>query len=241
MADFRKVVRHKRTKSVIETRLYYQILAKFEYAKRSGSNNAHATDIYYPERENYIPRKREWLLLIHLRGQCEKPDSVDEQDTVLTLFALSNFAVPTEDEGHVSKTMRTIHIKKYVVAVLAIIFICSCTNAQTFVVTDIAAPDNIPEKHVQEAQKKVIGTEVYLLFSDNDVRMTAKPKGEKAESMVLQKIGDDLYRGEDGHEVLDLELNTLFSYIKSCKITIYDKKHSGSSMVWAGTMILKRK
>lgn len=73
-ADFRKVVRHKRTKSVIETRLYYQILAKFEYAKRMGSNNAHATDIYYPERENYIPRKREWLLLIHLRGQCEKPD-----------------------------------------------------------------------------------------------------------------------------------------------------------------------
>ena len=137
--------------------------------------------------------------------------------------------------------MRTIHIKKYVVAVLAIIFICSCTNAQTFVVTDIAAPDNIPEKHVQEAQKKVVGTEVYLLFSDNDVRMTAKPKGGKAESMVLQKIGDDLYRGEDGHEVLDLELNTLFSYIKSCKITIYDKKHSGSSMVWAGTMILKRK
>ena len=100
MADFRKVVRHKRTKSVIETRLYYQILAKFEYAKRSGSNNAHATDIYYPERENYIPRKREWLLLIHLRGQCEKPDSVDEQDTVLTLFAFNNLAVPTGDEGH---------------------------------------------------------------------------------------------------------------------------------------------
>ena len=58
---------------------------------------------------------------------------------------------------------------------------------------------------------------------------------------MLQKIGDSLYRGEDGREVFDLELNTLFSYIKSCKITIYDKKHSGSSMVWSGTMILKRK
>ncbi|OUO59372.1 hypothetical protein B5F78_05950 [Bacteroides sp. An279] len=103
VADFRKVVRHKRTKSVIETRLYYQILAKFEYAKRSGSNNAHATDIYYPERENYIPRKREWLLLIHLRGQCEKPDSVDEQDTVLTLFAYNNLNVPTGDEELIGK------------------------------------------------------------------------------------------------------------------------------------------
>ena len=126
--------------------------------------------------------------------------------------------------------------------IFIVILTCSsCTNGQTFVVTDIATPDNISEKHVQEVREKVIGTEVYLLFSDNDVRMTAKPKGEKAESMVLQKIGDDLYRGEEGREVLDLELNTLFSYIKSCKITIYDKKYSGSSMVWAGTMILKRK
>lgn len=117
----------------------------------------------------------------------------------------------------------------------------SCISAQTFVVTDITAPDDIPEKVVQKSKEKVLGTEVYLLFSDNDVRMTAKPKGEKAESMVLQKIGDDLYRGGDGSEVFDLELNTVFSYIKSCKITIYDKKHHSSSMVWSGTMILKRK
>lgn len=138
--------------------------------------------------------------------------------------------------------MLTIRIQKYMAIIFIVILTCSsCTNEQTFVVADIATPDNIPEKHVQEAREKVIGTEVYLLFSDNDVRMTAKPKGEKAESMVLQKIGDDLYRGEEGREVLDLELNTLFSYIKSCKITIYDKKYSGSSMVWAGTMILKRK
>ena len=140
-----------------------------------------------------------------------------------------------------SKTMLTTCIKKYIATIFIIMLTCSCASAQTFVVTDIAAPDNIPEKHVQEAREKVIGTEVYLLFSDNDVRMTAKPKGEKAESIVLQKIGDSLYRGEDGREVFDLELNTLFSYIKSCKITIYDKKHSGSSMVWSGTMILKRK
>ena len=106
--DFRKVVRHKRTKSVIGTRLYCQILARFEYAKRSGSNNAHATDIYYSERENYIPRKREWLLLIHLRRQCEKPDSVDEQDTVLTLFVFNNLAVPMEDEGQFNDNEKVI-------------------------------------------------------------------------------------------------------------------------------------
>lgn len=68
-----------------------------------GSNNAHATDIYYPQRENYILAWREWLLLIHLRGQCEKPDSVDEQDTVLTLFAYNNLNVPTGDEELIGK------------------------------------------------------------------------------------------------------------------------------------------
>ena len=140
--------------------------------------------------------------------------------------------------------MLTICIKKYIATIFVIMLTCSCTSDQTFIVTDIAAPDNIPEKHVQEAREKVIGTEVYLLFSDNDVRMTIKPKGEKAESIILQKIGDDLYRGEEdgGLDVLDLELNTFLGYIRSCKIVVYDKEHSDdSSMVWDGTMILKRK
>lgn len=117
----------------------------------------------------------------------------------------------------------------------------SCTNEQTFIITDIVVSDNIPERHVQEVRKKIIRTEVHLLFSYNDVRVTVKTKGDKTESMVLQKIGDNLYRGENRGEVLDLELNTVFDYIKSCKINIYDKKESGSLMVWNGTITLKRK
>lgn len=43
---------------------------------KEGSNNAHATDIYYPERENYILAWREWLLLIcphgNARSQTER-------------------------------------------------------------------------------------------------------------------------------------------------------------------------
>lgn len=56
---------------------------------------------------------------------------------------------------------------------------CSYSNAQTFVVADIVVPDNLPEKRIKEARERFVGTEVYLLFSDNDVRMTAKPKGKK--------------------------------------------------------------
>lgn len=139
--------------------------------------------------------------------------------------------------------MKTISLR-FLWLLMTIMLTSSCTNAQTFVVTDIVAPDNIPEKLVQEGREKIIGTEVYLLFSDNDVRMTAKPKGEKIESIILQKIGDNLYRGEDdgGRDVYDLELNTFLGYIRSCKIICYDKKRSdSSSMVWCGTMILERK
>lgn len=66
--------------------------------KGRGCNNAHVTDIYYPERENYILALREWLLLILLCGQCEKPDCRDKQNTFLTLFAFINFSVPKGDE-----------------------------------------------------------------------------------------------------------------------------------------------
>ena len=69
MADFRKVVRHKRTKSVIELVLLIEFSQNWIWS-RMGSNNAHATDIYYPERENYILAWREWLLLIHSIGNA---------------------------------------------------------------------------------------------------------------------------------------------------------------------------
>lgn len=141
----------------------------------------------------------------------------------------------------ISKIMHSHFIKKHGAIIFTIILMYSCTNAQTFVVTDIVVPDNIPEKYVQERREKIIGTEVYLLFSDNDVRMTVRPKGEKARSIILQKIGDDLYRGEDGRDVFDLELKTFFSYIKSCKVTMYDRKSSSSLMVWGGTIIVERK
>ncbi len=53
-----------KTKSVIETFLFSQIFSQSLNRDKEGSNNAHATDIYYPERENYILAWREWLLLI---------------------------------------------------------------------------------------------------------------------------------------------------------------------------------
>ena len=72
---FVSLSRHiRKRRALLILAIYSQILAKFEYTKGSGCNNAHATDIYYPERGNYILALRERLLLIHLCRQCEKPD-----------------------------------------------------------------------------------------------------------------------------------------------------------------------
>ncbi len=122
---------------------------------------------------------------------------------------------------------------------LSILFV-GCTNSSTFIVTDIVAPDNFLEKEVQEAKDKVIGAEVRMLFSDNDVRLTISIK-EESESFLMQKVGDNLYRIDDGSDVMDLELNTIFGFIKSAKIAAYDKRHNKDYMDWGGTIILERK
>lgn len=67
--DYHKVVRHKRTKSVIELILLIEFSQNWMWSRMCG-NNAHATDIYYPEMESYILAWREWLLLIHSIGNA---------------------------------------------------------------------------------------------------------------------------------------------------------------------------
>lgn len=144
-----------------------------------------------------------------------------------------------EDED-ICKTMPTIHIPKYMALIFMVTFMfSSCTNEYTFVVTDIVFPDNISENNVQKEKERSIGAKVNLLFSDKDVRMTANLNNGKTQSMILKEVGNDLYRGEGGGNILELELNKTLGYIKSCKVAVYDKE-GGSSMVWIGTMILKR-
>lgn len=140
-----------------------------------------------------------------------------------------------------SKSMKNIFVKKYAVLIYTVLLTCSCTNEHTFTVSDVRASSNLSEEHIQETREQLIGTEVNLLFSDNDVRIIVNPQNKETESMILQKIGHDLYRGNDGADVIDLELNSILGYIRSCKISAYDKKNSGSSMIWCGTIFLKRK
>ena len=144
--------------------------------------------------------------------------------------------------------MLTIRIKKYITIIFIVILTCSsCSDGQTFVIDKVVFSDELldemSEKEIQEQQEQIKRAinevEVYLLFSDNDVRMTFKTKNETAEPMILQKIGDNLYRGkEDGiHETVDLKLNTIFGFIRSCEMMVYEKR----SMVWGLTCFLKRK
>lgn len=61
-------------KSVIETRLYHQILAKFEYTKGRVAATLTLRIYTIPKGRTIYLCKRELLLLIHLCRQCEKPD-----------------------------------------------------------------------------------------------------------------------------------------------------------------------
>lgn len=116
----------------------------------------------------------------------------------------------------------------------AVMLTCLCANAQTFIVSDIVFSNNMKESEIQEKRKEAIGVEVNLLFSDNDVRVTFITK-EGAESMILQKIGGNLYRHQEKRSCDDLELNTILGYIRSCKLSAYEDGK------WLGTAILKRK
>lgn len=76
--------------------------------------------------------------------------------------------------------------KKCAVVAFVMMLMCSCGgNEQGFVAADILFPDDMSEKRIQKARDEVMGTEVYLLFSDNDVRMTIKPNRSLKESFPL--------------------------------------------------------
>ena len=123
---------------------------------------------------------------------------------------------------------------------MAIMFTSSCTDQLTFVVTDVEAPSDMSEKRVQRMRDEVVLTEVNLLLSDNYVRLNTNFRDDETETIILQKIDDELYRADSGSKVVELELNTVFGYVRSCEITLYGK-YSGSSMERKWTMILERK
>ena len=123
---------------------------------------------------------------------------------------------------------------------MTIVFTSSCTDQLTFVVTDVEAPSDMSEKRVQRMRDEVVLTEVNLLLSDNYVRLNTNFRDDETETIILQKIDDELYRADNGSKVLELELNTVFGYVRSCEITLYGK-YSDSSMERKWTMILERK
>ena len=89
--------------------------------------------------------------------------------------------------------MRTILLKSLCAIIIAIVFV-GCSNSQTFEVTDIILPNDWSERRIQRARESVIGVEVNLLFSDNEVRLIYTPNNGDTEVFILKQIDDDLYR-----------------------------------------------
>ena len=107
-------------------------------------------------------------------------------------------------------------------------------NAQTFVVVDYIAPAGFSQERIEEA-KKIIGTEVTLLFTDDDVKMTMPNKKGELVSKIHFKKGKNIYRRgscADPYDCRDsydeIELNTILGYIRSFKYThIHHNKFGG--------------
>ena len=114
-------------------------------------------------------------------------------------------------------------------------------NAQTFVVTDYTAPAGFSKERIQKG-KKVIGKEIKLLFSDNDVKMTGTNQNGEISTEILYKKSANVYRrgtcGDpyDCNDSYDeIELDTVLGYIRGFTFThIHHNKFGGS-------IVLKRK
>lgn len=135
--------------------------------------------------------------------------------------------------------MRIIFLKSICAIIIAIVFV-GCSNSQTFEVTDIILPNDWSERRIQRARESVIGVEVNLLLSDNEVKLTYTPNNGDTEVFILKQIDYDLYRYEDDYSVVDLELNNIMGYTASCKFSKY-KTGYRTSMIFNWTMVLERK
>lgn len=143
--------------------------------------------------------------------------------------------------------------KKMPVIVFIMMMITSCGNELTFYVDEFIPTDEISEKRKEEFEEMLFNTEFHLLISDNDVRMTTVPRKETSlkswnTTVILEKIGNNLYRGDDESDPLELELISICGYVIGGKLYVYDKtplggnlgKRSPGKVYFLGIVKLKR-
>lgn len=120
-------------------------------------------------------------------------------------------------------------MKKFLLLLLTLLAVIT-VKAQTFVVSEVTPFD---EQNRTEAQK-IIGSDVKLTFTDNDVSVTAKGNDGVSKTIILTNMGNNVYRrktskSDDWDSYDELELETFLGYIRGFTYThISHKKFGGS-------------
>ena len=113
-------------------------------------------------------------------------------------------------------------MKKLLIVLFSLIAAVSAYG-QTFTITEVFPYPGMSETDQSKA-KKVIGQEVKLTFTDDDVRVSTRKEDGGYDSIMLQKKGNNIYRvstssdgGWDSYN--ELELETLLGYIRGFQFT----------------------
>ena len=103
-------------------------------------------------------------------------------------------------------------------------------KAQTFVVSEVTP---YRDKDRTEAQK-MIGSDIKLTFTDNDVSATAKDSDGVSKTIILKSMGNNVYRrktsnSDDWDSYDEIQLDTFLGYIRGFTFThIHHKTFGGS-------------
>lgn len=119
-------------------------------------------------------------------------------------------------------------MKKVLILCIAIIAYISA-NAQTFVVSEMNNYPGISQDGIKKNQK-LIGQEVTLTFTDNDVRLSISDDNGGYQTELLEKKGNNIYRkntSESGSSYDEIQLDTFLGYIRGFTFTHYHQNNFG--------------
>lgn len=116
-------------------------------------------------------------------------------------------------------------MKKSFFLILLVAFLNCTAFGQTFKITEVRNYHGLSQSQIKK-NKKLIGTEINLTFTDNDVRVSMSDGKGGYTSKLLQKKGNNIYRKStilgdpDNWDSYDeIELDTFMGYIRGFTYT----------------------
>lgn len=120
-------------------------------------------------------------------------------------------------------------MKRILILLFALIAVMS-VSAQTFVISEV---NPYKEENTAKAQE-LIGSDIKLVFTDDDVSVTAKDSNGVSKTIILKNMGNNVYRRktsntDDWDSYDELQLDTFLGYIRGFTYTHISHKTFGGA------------